>query len=205
MLLLKITACRITRFKHHQGSGGEVMVQVLGIKGNLYVEQWPDWSSVFGRRGCQYQVSTCHAGCGSCCRPGHSAGCKETIGSRSHRDQLDSRPDESQGVAHLLPGNTLVSAPWRRTHSSNRTSIPVLWINLSGVSMSHWLVLSCKVQTKCEETREKKPKHYFTYNNRLHLTCFICMKSKHVSDFRRQACSFMPPLIVSNRFRSWSS
>lgn len=185
--------------------GPDGVSQVLGITGNLWRS---DWSSVFGRCECQYQVSTCHAGCGSCCRPGHSAGCTGTIGSHTHQDQLDSRPAESQGVAHLLPGNTLVSAPWHHTHSSNCTSIPVLWTNLSGVSMSHWLVLSCKVKTKCEETNERKNQTtlaYFAYNYRLHLICFICMKSNYVLDFRRQACSFIlkkSPSIVSNCFSS---
>lgn len=41
------------------------------------------------------------------------------------------------------------------THSSNCAGIPELWINLSGVSMSHWLVLSCKVKRKRKQNSNK--------------------------------------------------
>lgn len=115
--------------------GHDGVIQVLGIKGNLWCGQvtrlviclWTPWLPVSGlHMSCRVWVLL-----------------------------LDSGPAESQGVAHLLPGNTLLSAPW------HRTSIPVLRIHLSGVSMSHWLVLSCNVETKCEENKQKKkPKHF---------------------------------------------
>lgn len=101
----------------------------------------PDWSFVFGCNECPFLTTMCPTGCGSRCRPGHSADCKETIGSCNHWDQLDALPAKLEGAAHLLPNNTLVSAPRHPESSSDCTSTPAPWISSPGGSMRHWLVL----------------------------------------------------------------
>lgn len=94
--------------------------------------RWLGWSSVFGCCECQFLTTMCHAGCGSRCRAGHSADCKETIGSSIHWHQLDALPAKSEGAAHLLPGNTLVSAPWKAPKKWTRIPLIALLFHYCG-------------------------------------------------------------------------